>query len=201
MSSDDVELSHEGNVLGALTLAVDDRVAAAMAEAAGGWTVAAALSSMADFLDQPTIGRLQDVLGLTPSGAVRLVDRMAELGLVERSRGSDLRTRHVTLTRTGRGVAARVRAARAAAIELALAGLGAAERRTLDDLLGRLLVSTVATGSGAGWTCRLCDTRACGRQLGRCPFWPDGPPADEEREVRTRASPPRRRRRCPSGPG
>jgi len=63
------------NVLGALALIVTDRTADAIAAAAGQpVTDAAALSALHHILDRPTVDRLAQVLGLTHSGAVRLVD-------------------------------------------------------------------------------------------------------------------------------
>src|SRR5918996_673413 len=103
------DLAGDANVLGALALVVTDRTSDAIAEAAGqSVTGAAALSALHHFLDRPTIDRLRQVLGLTPSGTVRLVDRLAEAGYVVRGPGSDGRSRTVTLTAEGRRAAERV---------------------------------------------------------------------------------------------
>jgi DNA-binding MarR family transcriptional regulator len=171
MTSGDARLSHAGNVLGALALSLTDRMGDALTNAAGGSeSVAAALSSMEDFLEKPTIGRLQEVIGLTPSGAVRLVDRLEELGLVARSTGEDGRIRHVSLTRSGRRAAKAVRAARAKVLESALASLSSSERRELDGLVAKVLLGLARPRGATRWTCRLCDSGACGRDQGRCPF-------------------------------
>ena len=45
---------------------------------------APALSALLHFLDRRTVDLLRQVLGLTSSGTVRLVDRMAESGYVRR---------------------------------------------------------------------------------------------------------------------
>ena len=80
------------NLLGALGSAVTDRVKAAVTEAAGGAeNDAAALSALLQFLDDPRIDQLAQVLGQTSSGTVRHVDRLERLGLVERSGGADAR--------------------------------------------------------------------------------------------------------------
>ena len=84
--------AHTANLLGALSLVVHDRFGEAMTEATGGSeTAAAALSSLDNFLDRPTIDTLRRVLGLTSSGTVRLVDRLEDEGLVERGTGEDRR--------------------------------------------------------------------------------------------------------------
>lgn len=171
MSSTEASLSHAGNLLGALVLALSDRLFAAVSESAdGSVTSAAALSSMADFLEAPRIGRLQEVIGLTPSGAVRMVDRLENLGLVRRSPGDDGRTRLVRLTPTGRRAARAVRRARAEVLESALAPLEPADRDQLDRLLSVVLAALKRGPGATRWTCRLCDLGVCGWEEGRCPF-------------------------------
>jgi DNA-binding MarR family transcriptional regulator len=162
--------ARDANVLGALALVVADRTSDAIARASGqSETAAAALSALHHFLDGPTIDLLRQVLGLTPSGTVRLVDRLVEAGYVKRGPGGDGRSRSVTLTAEGRRAAERVAEARADVLGAALAALSPAERETLHALAGRLL-STFVRGPGATrWVCRLCDTGVCGRAEGLCP--------------------------------
>jgi hypothetical protein len=63
-----------------------------------------------------------------------------------------------------------VSAARADVLGAALATLSPAERDTLDELVGRLLVGMMRETGATRWTCRLCDTAACGRYTGDCPI-------------------------------
>ena len=163
-------MSREANVLGALALVLTDQMSDAAARAAGqSASAAAALSALHQFLDRPTIDRLRQVLGLTPSGAVRLVDRLAEAGLVTRGAGVDGRSRSVTLTARGRRVAARVEAARHGVLAGALAELSPAQRADFGVLLDRVISAVVAQKDGGAWICRLCDLTACERAEGRCP--------------------------------
>ncbi|MEV4620863.1 MarR family transcriptional regulator [Asanoa sp. NPDC049573] len=173
--SDDA-LDHQANLLGAVSLALTDAAAGAVAAAsdgtaavAGNPTAAAALSALLHFLHRPSIDQLRRVLGLTPSGTVRLVDRLAEAGLVTRGPGGDGRSRSVALTPAGRAAAERLSAARAATLRSALAGLSPAERSTLDGLVGKVMAGIVAEKDGGAWLCRLCDLAACGRDEGHCP--------------------------------
>jgi len=160
----------QANLLGAFAQVVTDRVEGAVTGASGqSPSAAAALSALHHFLDRPTLDRLRQVLGLTPSGAVRLVDRLAEAGLVRRGPGADGRSRSIGLTPAGRRVAARVSAARAGALRDALAVLSPAERGTLHTLLGRVMAGIVMAKEGGAWICRLCDTTSCGRAEGHCP--------------------------------
>lgn len=163
-------LDHTGNLLGALSLSVADRTADAVGDAAGqSQTAAIALSALNDFLDAPSMDRLRSVLGLTPSGAVRLVDRLQDSGYVTRRRGEDARSVSVHLTPAGRRVARRVAAAKAQVLREVLGDLTAAERATLDGLLSRVLPGLIRGPGATRWMCRFCDTTACGRGEGRCP--------------------------------
>ncbi|MBG0561519.1 MarR family winged helix-turn-helix transcriptional regulator [Actinoplanes aureus] len=163
-------LSSEANLLGALALVLTDRMAeAAAAEAGEAGAAAAALSSLYHFLDRPTLDTLRRVLGLTHSGAVRLVNRLEAQGLVTRGPGEDGRSRAVTLTPAGRQAAARVDAARSAVLERALDRLPPDQRAVLHGLLGQVMTAVVRDKDGGAWICRLCDLGACGRDQGRCP--------------------------------
>jgi DNA-binding MarR family transcriptional regulator len=162
---------HSANVLGALALVVHDRMAEAVSAAAAGQpeTGAAALSLLAQFMERPRVGLLHRALGLTPSGAVRLLDKLEAAGWVRRGPGTDGRSTSVRLTGSGRRVAARVAAARAAVLDDALAVLSDEERETFDQLVGRVLVGLMRDPGATRWMCRLCDARACGHEAGACP--------------------------------
>lgn len=165
------------NVLGALTLAIADRMTAAVEgssdQAESG---AAALSALQHFLRDPSIDLLRQVLGLTHSGTVRLVDRLEQGGLVRRGAGPDGRTTMVRLTPAGRRAAARVTSSRAELLAAALGVLSAADQERLADLAGQVLVGLKRGAGATRWTCRLCDTGACGRLEGRCPVAGESPP-------------------------
>ena len=81
------------NLLTSLALAVQERVGtAAAATLPHGASAPAALVALESTLAGGTIDALRRVLGLTHSGAVRLVDRLAAAGLVERRVGPDARS-------------------------------------------------------------------------------------------------------------
>lgn len=163
------------NLLGALALAVVDRVDDAIGAVGGGTTDAVAMSALAQLLDGGSVDRLAGALGLTSSGAVRLVDRLVAAGWVERGRSEqDRRASVLRLTAPGRRSAHRVIAARTAALREVTGVLTPAERSALDALLAKLVrgvvVQRLEQGRGsAGILCRLCDTVACGRPVGTCP--------------------------------
>jgi len=130
---------------------------------------AVALSALHHFLGRPSIDRLAKVLGLTHSGAVRLVDRLVVAGLVTRQAGGDSRTAAVAVTADGDELARVVTDARAAVLQDALAAMSVEDRHALDALLGDVLTGLVREPGATRWICRLCDTDACGRSTGQCP--------------------------------
>ena len=134
-----------------------------------GGSAPAALVSLAGYLDGGPIDSLRSPLGLTHSAAVRVVDRLAEAGLVRREPGTDRRSVAVALTPAGREVAARAAQARAEALEAAIAALDTAERAELGRLHEKILSAVTDSRTTAGRTCRLCDSHACGHEEGRCP--------------------------------
>ena len=99
-----VDLDRPANVFGALALLVADQMADATAVAAGRADSApAALAALLHFLDRPSVDLLRQVLGLTSSGTVRLLDRLTESGFVERAEGRDKRSTAIVLTEAGGG--------------------------------------------------------------------------------------------------
>ncbi|HYB47365.1 MAG TPA: MarR family transcriptional regulator [Streptosporangiaceae bacterium] len=158
------------NVLGAVALAVADQVQVTVTPAGGrSDSAAAALSALYHFPGRLTVDQLCRVLGLTHSGAVRLVDRLAGAGLVERAPGADRRSRSVSLTAPGRRAAHRVSDRRIAYLTCLLADFSAAETHALHELLGRVMGQVVHHKRGGAWICRMCHLQACGRAAGNCP--------------------------------
>jgi DNA-binding MarR family transcriptional regulator len=159
-----------GNVLGALSLVLTDRIAGAAGRSPAS---AAALTALDQFLGGGTVDRLRRALGLTSSGTVRLVDRLEADGLVRRGPGGDGRSTSLTLTAAGTRAARRIAAARAAVLEEALAVLPPADREAFERLAADVLAGVAREKAthpdGSGWICRLCDLTACGRDAGTCP--------------------------------
>lgn len=145
------------NAFGALSLAVADRMQEAMASVAGhGASGPAALVALDGAAGGGSIDSLRLLLGITHSGAVRLVDRLAAAGLVERRVGADARAVSLHLTPQGRRTARRVLAAREAAIEQVLAALSPVQRGQLEPLLAAMI-----DGIADARMCRKCDTSRC----------------------------------------
>jgi DNA-binding MarR family transcriptional regulator len=159
------------NALGALALVITDELRRVVTAEVPSATDAAALSALAQFLDGATIDRVHSVLGLTPSGAVRLVDRLSAEGLAARGPGPDRRTRAVRLTSRGRERAAAVGAARSSYLAGILDTLDDDSVESLRTLVAQVMAAVVAAKDGGAWTCRLCDLNACRRSEGECPAY------------------------------
>ncbi len=166
------------NLVAALALGLHDDGTHAV-EAATGLTGSgpAALLALDEFLDRANVAHIADVLGLTHSGAVRLVALLEAEGLAERWVGEDRRTVEVALTAEGRRRAARARVARSDVVGRVLDGVDASDAAVLERLMGDLVAAGVRArmheradgGEGGAWWCRACDFGACGRPQGRCP--------------------------------
>ena len=155
--------AHDVNALGALGLEAARRIQEATdAAVPHGASVPAALAALHGLTGGESINALRRVVGLTHSGAVRLVDRLAAAGLAERRVGADGRAVALRLTPEGRRAARRVLARREAAIEAMLAPLTSAERDTLMRLHERLLGELTDGREDRRRVCRLCDVEACG---------------------------------------
>ena len=160
------------NLLGALALAVSDRLEGAVTQTARlSENDAVALSALHHFLDSPRVDLLAQVLGLTSSGTVRLVDRLEDAGLARRVTGADGRVTSVALTASGRRRAQALTRARMELVEQALAPLTPVERRRFGELAGKILAGLVRPPGATRWTCRLCDLVACGRPEAHCPVY------------------------------
>lgn len=152
----------QANLVGAWTVSAACAIRAAT-EAAGNAAGAspAALLTVALFPGE-RIDSLRRVLGLSPSGAVRVVDQLVSGGLVERrASAKDAREALIHPTVRGSRVARRVLAARDAAVQQLLEPLSEQECAQLFSLLERLLVALPSDRDDARHICRLCDHPAC----------------------------------------
>ena len=182
------DLAREANLLGAVSLAVTDRIrAAAERGAAQGGSAPAALISLAGYLDGSPIDAVRRPLALTHSATVRLVDRLVAAGLARRREGPDRRSVSVELTPAGHTAAAEAVKARAEALEEALADLDPNERAELARLHAKVLGSLTHGRASAGHICRLCDSQACGHEEGRCPVTQAADAAEAQADAAERA--------------
>jgi MarR family transcriptional repressor of emrRAB len=165
------------NLLASLSLNLADEAEAALERVSGlTGSATAGLLALDEFLDESHIGRLAETLGVTHSGAVRMVSQLEAEGLAVRGVGADRRRVEVRLTARGRRRARAARAARDAVVRATTSGLEEHEAATLQQLLAKLIevrisarVAERRAGRSTAWWCRTCDFSACGRPEGRCP--------------------------------
>jgi|SRR5882724_3580989 len=155
-----MDAANLANVLGAFAMFIADEQNSAIRAAGHDQSSTLALIHLVKY-PGATIDALRDPLSLTHSGCVRLVDRLAEIGLVERRAAADGRAVALHLTRSGREAVATAQRARSEALARALRVLTPHERQVLGKTMHKLLAGEVATTSTALRTCRLCDYDAC----------------------------------------
>lgn len=154
-------LDRTANLLGALGLAVADRIEAVAREvlSRAGETPAALV--VIGYDAGPSNEQLRRILGLSHPGSVRLVDRLVSDGLVERREARDRRAIALHLTENGHILRARLMKERLAALTPLVAPLTRPEQETLVALLERMLVSIGNTDLERCTICRMCDDRVC----------------------------------------
>ena len=150
------------NMLGAVALALADRIAAcAQATSSLHDSAASALVVIANHPGEP-VDAIRRTLGLTHSGAVRLVDGLEANGLVERRRSdSDARAIALWPTRPGKRTASKILAARAEMLEPVFAGTSEADKQAIVALLKRALAKLTDNRDRARSICRFCEEGVC----------------------------------------
>lgn len=149
------------NLVGALGLALSDTVANSFEGACELSDSAPAALFLIRYNPETRIEALARYLELSHSGTVRLVDRLVREGWVAREACDDLRAVVLVLTPAGEKMVEKLVANRSRSIEQATAGFSAAERKTLENLVSRMLVNLVPDRAAADHTCRLCDSDIC----------------------------------------
>ncbi|HET9740435.1 MAG TPA: MarR family transcriptional regulator [Solirubrobacteraceae bacterium] len=157
--------TYDVNLVGALGVAIGDRLA--RAGAAG--SAAEALVALGGEGVGMTIDALARRVGLSHSGAVRLVERLVRDGKVQRSRGFDQRTAALALTPEGYRTVRRILARRQLELESLLGLLSTDEQRDFVESAERLLARLGESEADSERICRLCDRDACGHSRGTCP--------------------------------
>lgn len=157
-------------LLGVLSLSTADRFRATVDDSLGrAGAHAAALVHLEAYAGE-SVQHLATVLAVSQPAAVKLADRLAADGLLERRPGPDKRTLALHLTPRGRRAAAQVLAHRATELDDVLAALDRDERARLEPLLEKLVAALAHDRPGALTVCRLCDRTTCCGTPGGCPL-------------------------------
>ena len=127
---------------------------------------AAAVLSMLHFDPELTTTSLAAICGIRQPSAVRVIDGLCRLGLVERKpqRG---RTTPLAVTTAGHRRAEALHRSRLQMLHQLLAPLGADEQQLLEALVDRVLAGATTGLGPARTTCRLCEHVLCAADV--CP--------------------------------
>jgi DNA-binding MarR family transcriptional regulator len=157
------ETDRRENLLGALVLTLGDRIREETEGVLGhSGGAAAALAAIAQ---QPggTVEDLRRAIGRSHPAAVRIVDRLVELGLVVRRPSGRGPAVALTATPEGRERAREVLAVRRRVIGETMPDLAPEEAATLTAILERALENAAELPRGVT-VCRLCDKGRCRRE-------------------------------------
>lgn len=157
-------------LLGALALSTTDRFRKSVEGSLGRAGAHAGALVHLDAYPGDSVRALADVLAVSHPAAVKLADRLAADGLLERRRGGDRRTVALHLTATGHRAATRVLADRAGELGSLLAALDGEERSALEPLLEKLVSGLASDRPDALIVCRLCDRDTCCAAPHGCPL-------------------------------
>ena len=116
--------THTANILGALAVLIQDRVESAWQSSLDLSPMAAAALVQIDNEPGSSIEAVAGRIGLTHSATVRVIDKLAERGLVEKDRArKDARAQSLTLSKPGKRLAQQLHEARNQVTDDLLAGL------------------------------------------------------------------------------
>ncbi|WP_322044262.1 MarR family winged helix-turn-helix transcriptional regulator [Paraburkholderia sp. J67] len=149
------------NLLGALAVLVTDEMDALdIHPALAGATTRAMLNAIGQY-PEPSIELLREAVALSHPAAVRAVAGLVEAGLVEKRAGADKRSVALALTSTGKREVKRLQHARDAMLTRIVTHLDGNERKTLEDLLIKMLWHETRDPAHAMQLCRFCDDAPC----------------------------------------
>jgi DNA-binding MarR family transcriptional regulator len=161
--------SHTANILGALSLLIQDRVEGAWQSDLDLSPMAAAALVQVDNEPGSSIEAVAGRIGRTHSATVRVVDKLAERGLVEKDRArQDARAQSLKLSKAGKRTLQQLHATRNQVTDELLTSLDPAQRTALESAIRAILHRCVEPGRQADVTCRVCDDRRCTPDI--CPI-------------------------------
>ena len=155
------------NLLGAFVTAVNDRMQRQTEQAiAMGGQARAALVTIGHNYGE-SVEFLSNILQMSHSGCVRLVDKLHEQALIERRPGKDRRSLSLYLTPAGRDRKREVLSERREALNSVFETLDERQQQQFVELLEVMLKAITHCKSDADIICRLCEEQTCAQS--RCP--------------------------------
>jgi len=156
------------NLLAAFSGEVTERAGTTLKSHPNQTDSAVAALNVVGFWEGITNAKLAQVLKLSHTATVRLVDKLEAQGLVQAREGKDKRATHLHLTPAGRKRVQSALVARCAAVKGYLDVLTAAEEKQLAHLLEKLMRPLAKDAYGVSHFCRLCEVTACPGE--QCPM-------------------------------
>ena len=155
------DMDRTTNLLGALALAITDRIKSGMKNTFDRSGETAAAIVVLGYAPGLSVEILRQVLALSHPGTVRLIDRLEEDGLVERRKADDGRAVALHLTAKGSKLRQRLMDRRLDMLEAALKGLSDDDRLVFGNLLAKVLANLPETEMAKHRICRLCSVKTC----------------------------------------
>lgn len=153
--------ARSANLLGALSVAVADRVEATVTRSATENTSSSAALKLIGSFPGCSNFELSRGLKLSHPATVRLLDKLDRQGLVDRRTGVDRRSVALHLTPAGQTrITAVIHRRRDVLLDLVVR-LSDQQRRWLDDIAASLLHHLTISPWEAGYICRLCEETDC----------------------------------------
>jgi MarR family transcriptional regulator, negative regulator of the multidrug operon emrRAB len=155
------------NLLGALAVAVSDRVDNQLKSHPNQTDSSAAALHLLGLFEGCSNSQLSSALKLSHPATVRLIDKLEADGLAASKPGTDRRSVALFLTAAGRKRVRAILQERCVVLEAIVNALSPQQRTQLDGIAETLLRSFTTTPIEGAHICRLCDEIACPPK--RCP--------------------------------
>lgn len=162
---------HTANILGTLSVLIQDRVEGAWQSELDLSPMAAAAVLQTESAPGCSIEQVATRIGLSHSATVRVIDKLVERGLIEKDRArKDARQQSLSLSKPGKRLAEQLHAVRNDVTDSLLAGLDPGQVTALHQAVCRILNKAVTTNQEGDVVCRVCDERRCTPEI--CPIRP-----------------------------
>jgi DNA-binding MarR family transcriptional regulator len=167
---DDSRLNRTANILGALAIALSGRITAETSVAGGISPSAVSALIQVHFSPGVSVEQLRNLIGLSHSASVRVVDVLEGMSLIGRRRmaGVDARVTSLFTTDKGRDLAREVLRVRGNITKPIVASFSPDDQLLLERVLGELIMRLVRPGPEQEYVCRFCDLSECPQDT--CPM-------------------------------
>ena len=168
LPSTKLQTSRSSNLLGAFVIGVYDQMLARIEAEVGLGGQSAAALVVIGFNQGRSVDFLSGALQLSHSGCVRVVDKLAQAGLVQRREGKDRRVVALHLTAVGQRRMQVVLRTRGKYLDSLVQSLDGRQQQQFTALIETLLYDMTTCGEHAEAMCRYCDETTCPQR--QCPI-------------------------------